>query len=359
MSQEISSPGRHTVLRHIVLAVATAFAASTVQTAFAQSNAKAAAPPPPICDPSGAVNYEDHEVTVYSLRLLYQSERFAQLETALNCLLESPQTFQSGRLGSSAVYWLYRRALPAPGLTDQAAATVKAWQQQRPKSIYAELASLRLLYATAWKVRGSSYSRDVSKQRMETFAQELLAAERAMKQASPELRDTPMWHNLLLATVLDSQLTTTRAQDVLSTALHRWPKYYDFYEVALSRMVPKWGGSWASVDRFIVEQSSIRRKEEGNSLYARLYWNVIWNDGASPKETALSWPRMKSSLDSLIQLYPHPVHMNIAASFACAYGDLPYAKKIKKRLPSSELLPPVWVTGTDPDSCPGWSDSNN
>jgi hypothetical protein len=185
---------------------------------------------------------------------------------------------------------------------------------------------------------------------MESFDNDLLAAEQMILQASKELQTIPIWHNLLLATALDSPRTTANANELLSAALLRWPKYYDFYEVALSRMVPRWGGSWDTVDRFIVKQSSVRKPAEGDSLYARLYWNVVAS-GASPSETLLSWPRMKLSLDSLIERYPDPVHKNVAASFACAYGDLPYAKKIRSQLPLAEVRPSVWIRGTDPNSC--------
>ena len=335
------------------VAIAVGAAGAAVPPALAQGTGSAREAPPAACGPVGAIMYDDYEGTLGNLRGLYRSARFAELDAALDCLMKSPRAFRSGRPGSGAVYWMYRRELVAPNLVAaDAAAHIQAWRRQRPASIYAEFASLRLMYAAAWQTRGSAFSNKVPEQEMRTFVQGLFATEKALLGASRELRETPIWHNLLLSTVLDSPRPVTDADELLSTVLLRWPKYYDFYEVALSRMIPRWGGSWEAVDRFIVEQSSMRRAAEGDSLYARLYWNVVAT-GASPQEVLLSWPRMKASLDALIERYPDPVHRNVAASFACVYGDPAYARKIRGQLSPQEVKPSVWIRGTDPASCPG------
>lgn len=339
------------MMLHAVLTLASALTLTATQAALAQNAAPVADGRQAACGSNGPIVYDDHDATVHNLRQLYRSEQFADLDAALDCLWKSPRVFRSGRLGSSAIYWLYRRELPAPGTSDEAMRLARAWRKERPSSIFAEFASLRLMYATAWNVRGSASAQDVSTRNMEAFGTGLLAAEKAIRQSSKKLQATPMWHNLLLATVLDSPRTSANANEILSTALRRWPNYYDFYEVALSRKVPRWGGSWDAVDRFIGEQSSMPKPAEGETLYARLYWSVVAT-GASPRETLLSWPRMKLSLDSLIERYPDPVHKNVAASFACAYSDLQYARKIWNQLPIADIRPSVWIRGTDPNSCP-------
>ncbi len=66
-----------------------------------------------------------------------------------------------------------------------------------------------------------------------------------------------------------------KSRGYFEEGVRRWPEYYDFYEVYVSRLVPKWGGSWGAVDQFISSWSVKRLSSEGDSMYARLYTNLI------------------------------------------------------------------------------------
>jgi len=293
---------------------------------------------------------DDYDDTVQRLRRLYQGRKFVELDATLACLLRGSSRFGSGRTGSSAVYWMFRRQMPAPGASQGEVAHIQDWRQQQPDSIFAEFADLRLKYAMAWNARGTSYAREVPDAAWKAFSQGLVDTEHAVLQARKELRQTPIWQNLLLAVVLDMKNSQSEARVVFEDGAKHWPNYYDFYEVALTRLVPRWGGSWEEVETFIDHWSARLRSNEGDSLYARLYASVIAN-GASPRETQLRWPRMKRSLDDLITRYPDPTHKNVAASFACAYNDSTYFKASFQRIQAKELRPAAWIRGTDPNSC--------
>lgn len=293
---------------------------------------------------------DDHDQMVERLRTLYRSQKFDVLDPMLACLMRGSSRFASGRMGSSAVYWMFRRQMPAPGANLGEIQYIQAWRQQRPDSIFSEFANLRYKYAMAWNSRGSGYAQSVSDDRWKVFNQGLVDTERALLGASNDLRQTPIWQNLLFATVLDTKDSQSQPRVVFDEGVKRWPTYYDFYEVGLSRLLPRWGGSWERVDSFVDYWSEQLKASEGESLYARLYVSVITN-AATANQTKINWPRMKRSLDDLIARYPDPVHKNMAASVACAYGDPVYYKSAFQRIPANELNPAAWIRGTDPGSC--------
>jgi hypothetical protein len=302
------------------------------------------------CAPLSEINYNDHDEAVSRLRHLYQSSNFAELDATLACLLSDPRRFQSGKPGASAAYWFFRREMPAPGVDAAQEARVKEWRRQKPDSVFPAFAALRLKYALAWNARGSSSAKDVPGGGMQSYQQGLLQTEKSLIEARKEFRQTPIWQNLLLALGLDAEQGKSDPGAVFEEGAKRWPDYYDFYEVVLTRLVPKWGGSWETVDAFIVGWTKQLQASEGESLYARLYASVVFS-GADPRETRLDWARMKQSLDELIKRYPDPVHKNWAATLACAYGDLAYYKVSMQRIGAQEMRPQAWIRGSDPGSC--------
>jgi hypothetical protein len=305
---------------------------------------------------SQVVNLKNFDGTVQRLRQLYREEKFDALDENLSCLLDTKARFQSGKPGAAAVYWMFRRQMPGPGTAPDERTRVLKWKAKRPKSIFPRFAELRLQYALAWDARGSGAAASVSDTGWTSFSEGLRATEQALRRADEDLRDTPIWQNLLFATLLDASQRRTDAEAVFNEGVRRWPDYFDFHEVALSRLVPRWGGSWEAVDDFIIHWSEQRKAAEGDSLYARLYASVIAS-GANPDATRMDWTRMKASLEDLIQRYPAAENKNLAASFACGFQDAEYVKRAMKRIPKAEIARAHWLRGTDPEACRVWLSS--
>jgi hypothetical protein len=323
-------------------------AACALLACFLAMHANAATETQP-CEQQPSIDYASHADTVARLRTLYQTGAFADLDRALECLMTSSRTFTTGQPGSSAVYWMYRRQMPAPRVDPAETERVRVWRSTRKASRFAEFAELRLRCALAWHARGGGYAGDVSPEAWKQFKEGLAGAEAAMHQASPDLKLTPIWHNLLLAIVQDSGATRARIDEVFEKGVAAWPKYFDFYEVAVSRLVPRWGGSWSQVEAFADKWSQRHKATEGDSVYARIYLGVLLT-GAWLPETAVDWERMKRSLDLLVRRYPDPAYANAAASLACAHGDKAYFRTAMSRL-ASGIAPEHWVRGTEPADC--------
>jgi hypothetical protein len=294
-----------------------------------------------------AVSLDDYAVSE-KLAEHFVAERFEVLENAITCLLASKERLQSGHTGASAVYYFYRSQMPAPGLKPEQAPRVSRWLASRPQSIYAEFAALRLAYSSAWQTRGGNVVREVAAANMVQFQQGILKTLRQLDAATPEVKRTPLWHQLKFATLLDGENTGQLAEKAFDAGVREWPDFYDFYEAAISRRTPAWGGSWREVDEFAGSWARARQSTEGDSLYARLYLHLFWF-GTNPKQTLVAWPRLRSSLEDLTARYPTVKYTNLAASLACLYSDRQAYVQFLKRTPG--LAPSIWLDGTGFGQC--------
>ena len=290
------------------------------------------------------------EMVIDDLRVMFQSDRFAALDDQLACLIASKDRLRSGKPGASVAYQLFKREMPAPGTVPATAAQVDKWLRARPDSPFARFAQLRLLYANAWNSRGSGYAGTVTDDGWQRYRQGLLGAEQAMRKTTAPLRGTPVWHHFLLALSQDEATDAARVDALFEEAVKQWPRYYDLYEVRLTRLGPKWGGSWEDVAAFIERWSAKQKANEGVSLYARLYASVHAS-GVDPLETGLDWPRMKASLDDLVARYPDSRHKILAASYACRYRDIDYFKSSMARIGVRDVNDAAWLRGTSAREC--------
>ncbi|MDG9669831.1 hypothetical protein ONV78_18995, partial [Hahella sp. CR1] len=275
---------------------------------------------------SNLINWSNYNQTLNMLKAAYHDENFTSVESALACLTTSKKTFSSGKPGSIAAYWFFRNELPAPGADEADAARIKKWESAIPNSPFSSFAKLREMYAIAWNYRGSKYANMTSDDQFKLFKYQLIKTEKGLLSESNEVKDSAISYNLLLAVSLDITRTHNPAIDIFEKSVKKWPNHYDFYEVLLTRLVPKWGGSWEEVDKFINYWSSSLKKDEENSMYARLYYNVHSFNRVPPSETLVEWRKLKPSLISLYNKYPAQEHFEAAASYACFFSDKEFYK---------------------------------
>ena len=292
--------------------------------------------------------------TLERVTYLYEFEQFVLLERALKELVASKKVFVNGDSPASAAYWAFRILMRGPGVDPSHQGTIARWKAAIPGSDFAAFAEARFLYANAWNVRGSGFAGSVSRESWELFDIRLQEAESVLRNSSETLKNTPLWHNLMLAIAQDGTRGRSRADAVFEEAVRRWPRYFEFYEVRLTRLVPKWGGSWAEVESFIDRWSRKLAPSEGASAYARLYVSVK-NQGVTPDQTAMDWARMKASFEDLTKRYPDPAFKNLYASYACFARDKAAFNIALAKLSAGELDEGVWLPGHSYEACLRWA----
>lgn len=292
--------------------------------------------------------------TVERFLFLFESRQFAVLDRALADVVESKRYFSSGRPATSAAYWAFREALPAQsGQRSITNEWISSWKSARPDSYFVVLAETRLIYSDAWRIRGNGPASSVSRESWEIFRSKLREAEQVLKNAPRDLKDTPLWHNLMLAVLLDLPEPRDTAAKVFLQAVTRWPEYYDYYDLILTRLIPSWGGSWDQVEQFIDYWTNKQFSHEGFSLYARLYIN-LGAQGVTPDQTRFDWRKMQRSFTDLTRRYPDPIFKNLHASYACMARDRRAFGAAMRALPEGARLPESWLPGHSLDACLRW-----
>lgn len=292
--------------------------------------------------------------TMRRIMYLYTAEQWVLLDRALAELTSTQKRFARGEMPANAAYWAFRRLMPGPGMRAAEGERVQRWAKAMPDSMFVPFVQARVLYASAYGARGAGYAGTVSKEGWELFAMRLRDAEKVLNDAPAALKETVLWHNLMLAIQLD--LDKERAAEVFNQAVSKWPSYYDFYEVALSRMVPKWGGSYQQVDAFIRHWSTKQAAIEGESLYARLYSVMAMRNDVDPSETLLDWNTMRASFDDLVKRYPNDAfYRNQFASFACFARDKQTYARAMSMMQRHEVDSESWLDGHSLDACNRWA----
>lgn len=317
---------------------------------------------PGLCFQAGALNdsrcqaddWPSWTDTFQRVTLLYNSEQFVLLERAMHELASSKKVFVNGDSPASAAYWAFRRLMPGPGTHQSHQAKIDRWKNAVPASDYVTFAQARFVYGDAWNARGSGAASSVSKQSWELFGIRLQQAEQILLNGSEVLKRTPFWHNLLLAIVLDGHHGKRNVEAVFHEAVRLWPRYFELYELRLTRLVPKWGGSWEQVESFIDRWSHQLSASEGMSVYARLYISVK-NQGVAPEQTRMDWARMKASLEDLTNRYPSPDFKNLSASYACFAQDKAAFRTAMAKLSPGELDQRDWLSGHSYEACIRWA----
>jgi hypothetical protein len=298
-------------------------------------------------------SWPNWEETLLQVRFLYNKEQFILLERAMQDAASSDKRFTDGDTPASAAYWAFRRMMPGPGTHPGHRDKIARWKKAVPASDFVAFAQARFEYGTAWNVRGSGSAGSVSRESWELFSIRLQQAEQTLLDASEALKATPYWHNLLLAIALDSPRGRSDPEAVFAQAVKRWPRYFELYELRLTRLVPAWGGSWEQVESFIDRWTKELAGSEGTSLYARLYTSLK-DQGVTPEQTAMDWPRMRRSFEDLTTRYPSARFKNLYASYACFARDRPAFSAAAAKLSRTEMDDEFWLSGHSYEACMRW-----
>ena len=239
------------------------------------------------------------------------------MRRARSCVKRSRPIF---RTRMSAAYAGFRDAIPTNNLDAAVAEHSARWRASSPTSPYVAFAEARFEYASAWQARGQCYAHCVGQDTWQQFALHLARAEEILEGEPARLKQTALWHELLLAVTLDSQQARSPPERVFAAAVKRWPYYYDFYHLMLTRMTPRWGGSWDEVESFIEHWTNELASRDGRSLYARLYL-LLAGDGYPLETTNADWKKMRAGFEDLIAKYPDSRTPNLFATYACFASD--------------------------------------
>jgi hypothetical protein len=147
--------------------------------------------------------------------------------------------------------------------------------------------------------------------------------------------DPEWWAARVLVAGLEA-IDRKEYQKLVDEALRRHPGYLPIYFKASGYYMAERGGSNAQLDAFVTKSVEMTRAAWGDSLYARMHWNLRRGDMFASGQA--DWPRMKRSFETLVKKYPDPWNLNNFAKFACVAGDVATTGALVERIEGGVAL---------------------
>lgn len=228
------------------------------------------------------------------------------------------------------------------------------WRHAVRGSAMADLAEAMVFRSWAWSARGFGYANSITQQNMALYEYRSNMAEAALSEVAPRAVDNPLWYTLSLEIGLDQGKDREKLQAIFDQGHARVPNYGPLYRRMLRILMPRWGGSYEDVDKFINKIYGQTAPSRGFERYAQLYSVYARAEGDDLdlfRDTPAFWSGMRTGYLGLVKRYPtSDVVLNSFANFACRAGDSTEYKRLGtavKERPSST----AWSAKYSIDAC--------
>lgn len=257
--------------------------------------------------------------------------------------------FDDGRPRLIALTGGYSQAFRNEKDWSKSLARVEYLKKKFPKAAFAALAESRYWIAYAWNARGNGYASSVTAEGWKLYRERLEKAERALIDTKTYSAELPVWYNEMLNVQSALGRPAEERDKVFLEGTQKYKTYYPLYFTMLNFLLPKWGGSWETVDNLVKWSVENTKAIDGNSIYARLYWAAsgsLSEGGDIFKLSRASWPKMKQGFEDLMVRHPKSKwNLNNFARFACQAGDKKTFLKIRQQM-GKNVIEDAWTNPT-------------
>ena len=213
--------------------------------------------------------------------------------------------------------------------------TIDLWQKKYPDSPSAKVVKGLALQKRAWMIRGNGYANTVASEAWRPFQEGIEQARAYFESVKASASIDPGWY-CEMANIVKAQHWPRKQFDVFAAELlARHPDYHQAVFCTAEYLSPRWYFESAkALEIFADKAVEATRKEEGNALYARIYWAI--SDGKADTqvfgENFYMWPKIRAGFNDMIVRYPDPWNINHFAKFACLLGDKEQFAKLAERI---------------------------
>jgi hypothetical protein len=287
---------------------------------------------PPIFDPPVAESDDKNDgpamrhVLGCRAQQWFMAGDYERLESSMNQFKESLEDLPDGSSRYEGLVGglidLFRFGGLAP---DTAFGHTADWRRSTKNSTMADLVEAIALTEWAWSARGNGYANSVSGQNMAAYTYRTEMAAAALDELADRATDNPLWYVLSLEVGLDQSKDREKLREIFDRGLTKVPQYRPLYRRMLRILMPRWGGSYADVDKFINQIYSKTVKARGYEQYAELYSAYARLEGDELDlfaDTPAFWSGMNTGYQGLLKQYPKSdAVLNSFANFACRADD--------------------------------------
>jgi hypothetical protein len=210
------------------------------------------------------------------------------------------------------------------------------YRKGMPASAFASVLAVMQVHAAAWRARGTGYASTVTPEGWALFKERNQRAWQMLLACKSSSGRLPIWYELAIKIAADAGVPQREQDAIFKEGIQRFPGYHSIYFTYTRQFSPLWGGDYESADAFIRGQAAAAHNQEGDVLYARLYWllDQLGNGDADFfVESLVDWQRMRGGFELLMKQFSASAwnQANFTA-FACRANDAPTYWKLRKKV---------------------------
>jgi hypothetical protein len=275
---------------------------------------------------------------------LFFAEDFKTLETVAAEFRTQRTRSPSGVWRLTTFYYAFNTVLPIENkdeiFWDRAKAISDRWVRQFPESPTSHVVRGIVLKLYAWKFRGGGYASTVSADSWPVFFSKLAEAREYLQRTKEFGSTDPQWYDVMADIAVAEGWESAEFEKLLEEGLTREPLYYQLYFTAVNYFTPKWGGDPTKIEAFANAAVKRTQKEEGSSLYARIYWvaSQIQYGAGLFSGSDVVWDQMKHGIHDVLARYPDQWNINNFAYFACLARDRDETRRLMQMMADYPIM---------------------
>jgi len=286
---------------------------------------------------------------------LFMAGDYQRLETLMTQYMGSLEDLPDGSSRYEGLVGGLADLFRFGGLTpDIAFGHTADWRRMVKASTMADLVEAMLFSEWAWSARGTGFANSISAQNLAVYGYRTQMAVAALDEVADRASNNPIWYTLSLDVGLDQSKDKAQLRAIFDQGFAKAPKYRPLYRRMLRILMPRWGGSYEDVDKFIKQIDARSAKDEEYERYAELYSAYARMEGDDLDlftDTPAFWSGMRTGYIGLLRRYPMSDSvLNSFANFSCRAGDKDTYGRLKGSV-SQRLSSTAWTVKYSVASC--------
>jgi rhomboid protease GluP len=215
---------------------------------------------------------------------LFMTRDFQRLDNLLAVAARHPNDLADGRSSYDALFDGIDNLFEYGGISVNATMVRLAeWRRAMPGSVHADLAEVSALVAWGYAARGVGVANTITAQNLQLFQHRINIAQAALTAMAPRGKKWAQWYAQSIQVNLLGNGKEEERQALFNEGHALFPDDANLDTEMLHALMPRWGGAFEKVARFIAAQVSERTKAspsqdarkrylDATELYAELYW---------------------------------------------------------------------------------------
>lgn len=230
---------------------------------------------------------------------------------------------------------------------DEAVRFAEDWIKAFPDEPAAYVMNGSALLQRGWCFRGDGLAAEVTPNGRRLFAEGLTAARKVLEDNRDIASTDPHYYATMVIISKADGTDAARLMKLIEEASKREPLYHQTYIEGAGYFMTNWQGQPGDLRRF-TDYALARTKDEGASIYARIFWNYY--DCNCFHRSDLDWGVLRRGMVDLVDRFPDDWTAGGFARIACREADTRAASVLMSRMqgPDTGI---AWSTGDSWQGC--------